>query len=255
MSELKSNIFSDAKRVFPFLLSSDIIQNDLALKKLTDALYEDITGLELLYERQLYRSASVLIRAICEKVINYLYLLYYPDAKDNFLDEDDLFSLKSSLIQFNILKEGREEGCYFANSNILLGWKRLITWDFNYMRPGAKKIILNALGLKKYTSNDSNIEKLNAFFNKNRKPFRQDLKKIYGKIDEARLKEKKFDIGVYNLIRGLYNDCSQYVHSSVLDNRFSDLYLHNLSFMINLLLEAIARKLNINLNRFNAFRD
>jgi hypothetical protein len=116
------------------------------------------------------------------------------------------------------------------------------------MRPGAKQIILDALGLKKYTSTDINLKKLNDFFRKKVKPFRQDLENLYKKIDEAVFKKSQYDIGIRSFLYRLYNDCSQYVHSGVSDNSHANtLYIYHLSILMDYLIGVAQEKLKNNL--------
>ena len=221
------------------LLKNDYLVKDVTCSLILEKIYNNFDCIELLITDKYYEQGRIILRSNIEKMLLYLYILCFPDKKEEYELNCDLLKFKNKFIHLKDFTELDEEVVtapvamqFGMEKNELL--KRLQTRLENYFNSELKEKnrekLLKELHIQQFVLSEQTYKNLNHYFSyKFRFP---QFEKIYTELTE----NKKFisNVEIRQMFYSSYNEYSQITHTSISSKNPSNYEdILELSFRVN----------------------
>lgn len=170
----------------------------------------NVKSANMLVQKGKFNEAKIILRGAIETEILIVYLAYFNEKIDEYLEDSQILDLKNLFISFNMTKENEIsdiDGHKFSKQEL---WQNFVE-AFHTRTISVQQRILKDSKIKELVLEDNIIDKLKKYY-KNFKPFFMKPEDMYKDLDEAGFKLAEYSLR--DILYGFYNDSSQVAHGS-----------------------------------------
>lgn len=216
MLKTKYKLYNQYLKSSAKLLSGcQFISNDKIYCLLLNKLYENFKCIDNLITSKFYEQARIILRSNIEIALTYIYLVVFPNKKEEYIQQQDLLKFKNLFIILKDLKELPEEVVVPVSKDFQTDNQTLVK-EYTYrmekhfndiLLKENQDMLLKELKVEKFNLSEEIYKGLKKFFSHGQKP---NFEEMYDKLK----KENQLIscLNVRELFYPTYNKYSQLAH-------------------------------------------
>lgn len=210
-------VFENIATIMNFYLTNTNIKDDDVLNYLSKKLLLDLYSIEKLLsnerDNRCLLQAYTVARSMIESSVNFMYLLFYEEERQQYLDDSQLLLFKNEFIMINtIIKYDFKKMIKNKKFNFEALCNAIETVSFNKLTNNNQKRLLNVLRTKNFKITEQSVKLLNIFFTKKFKPMHSNIEQMFIKLRNKIKYEGNERMDLRVTCFQDYNEASQFLH-------------------------------------------